>query len=250
MRRLLITTLCTAACGLSVAMAADLPVRAPVYKAAPMAPSFTWTGFYAGVNLGYGWGRERATATIAGSALPINGVFGASTHLDGINGGGQIGYNWQANALVYGIEADLQGTDQRKSITVGCGVGCALTATDSLPAFGTIRGRLGFAAWDRGLLYVTGGGAWLDTKSTLAVATAGGAAALASQTSDKFGWTLGGGAEWMVWDRWSVKAEYLYMQANNVSTFAAIPAVLGGGTVTGTGRISNSVARLGLNYHF
>ena len=248
MRRLFAGLVCAVG-AISVASAADLPAR-PVYKAAPMvAPAFTWTGFYAGVNLGYGWGREGATGTIAGSALPINGIVGTSTRISGIAGGGQIGYNWQSGPLVFGVEADLQGTTERKQLSAGCGVGCAVTVTDSLPAFGTIRGRLGFAAWDRGLLYVTGGGAWLDAHTRATLTDAGGTTAFSSN-NDKFGWTLGGGAEWMVWDRWSVKAEYLYMQANNVTTIAAIPAALGGGTVTSTGRLTNNVVRLGLNYHF
>jgi outer membrane immunogenic protein len=249
MRSLLAALLCTA-CGVSVAAAADLPAR-NVYKAAPMvAPAFSWTGWYAGVNLGYGWGSERGTGTIAGSALPINGAFSSNTRFSGVAGGGQIGYNWQANALVFGIEADLQGTTERKQFTAGCGVGCAVSVTDSLPAFGTIRGRLGFAAWNRGLIYVTGGGAWLDAHTRATLTDAGGTAAVFNSNNDKFGWTLGGGAEWMVWDRWSVKAEYLYMQANNVATTAAIPAALGGGTVTSGGRLTNNVARLGLNFHF
>jgi outer membrane immunogenic protein len=202
------------------------------------------------VNLGYGWGRDGGGVTIAGSALPINGVFGGSNRLSGVAGGGQIGYNWQTSALVFGVEAYLQGTTERKSITVGCGVACAFTATNSLPAFGTLRGRLGFAAWDRGLVYVTGGAAWLDNHTAATLTTAGGTATLLSSNRDRFGWTVGGGAEWMLWDRWSAKAEYLYMRADNNQFTTAIPAALGGGVFSIAGRTTNNVVRVGLNYHF
>ena len=215
------------------------------------APVFSWTGFYVGVNAGYGWAKESGTTTITGNTFGLNGATtGSNNGVNGINGGGQVGYNWQTGRVIWGLEADFQGSGQKQTTTVGCGAGCSVTEEDKLPAFGTIRGRLGFTAWDRGLLYVTGGGAWLSAKDTLS-ATAGGVTyQLLDMSTSKFGWTVGAGAEWMLWDRWSAKLEYLYMQADNVTGTAAIPALIGGGTITSTGRITNNVARVGLNYHF
>ena len=75
------------------ASAADLPVKAPVYKAPVMAPLYNWTGFYVGLNAGYNWGsQDNSLVTTSGVTLLSN-----NDHLNGFIGGGQIGYNWQVN---------------------------------------------------------------------------------------------------------------------------------------------------------
>src|SRR4051794_32632828 len=124
--------------GLAVAMcaapagAADLPM---VTKAPVAAPVFSWTGCYLGVNLGYGWGR--ASESITGG-----GVTGsASANLNGVLGGGQIGCNYQWNSIVWGIEGDFQGTGQRRTDSTSI-AGVGINITNSVPWFGTIRGRV------------------------------------------------------------------------------------------------------------
>ena len=220
----------------SNAYAADMPVKAAQRT---IAPAFSWTGFYAGVNLGYGWARASATSTVTGGTLAGSTVTGSS-NMNGINGGGQVGFNYQTGAIVWGIEADIQASGQRQTTTVG-----ALTEEDRLRAFATVRGRVGVTAWDRGLLYVTGGYAWMDARSTV---TSGGVT-LIDLSSNKGGWTVGGGGEWMFAPNWSAKLEYLYMRADNVTGTAALPAPFGG-TITSNARIENNVIRAGLNYHF
>src|SRR6266581_9798781 len=82
-----------------IASAADLPIRAPVYQAPIIAPIYNWTGFYAGLNIGGSWGHQDGAL--------VDTVFGdivtSSPHLDGVIGGGQIGYNWQVNQWVFGL---------------------------------------------------------------------------------------------------------------------------------------------------
>jgi outer membrane immunogenic protein len=231
----------------STAFAADMPS-----KAAPrvVAPAFSWTGLYLGANLGYGWARVNSTNTIAGNGILGAGTSTGSGNLNGINGGGQIGFNYQTGMIVWGIEADFQGSDQKQSSTVSCGAGCSVTGEDRLRSFGTIRGRVGVTAWDRGLLYVTGGWAWMDANSRVNATSGGVTANLIDLSSSKGGWTVGGGAEWMFLPNWSTKLEYLYMRADNVTGTAAIPAGLGGGTLTSSSRVENSVVRVGVNYHF
>lgn len=231
----------------STAFAADLPM-----KAAPrvVAPVFSWTGFYVGANLGYGWARVNATNTITGNALLGSGTSTGSGDLNGINGGGQIGFNYQTGIWVWGIEADYQGADQKQTTSVSCGAGCSVTEEDRLRSFGTVRGRLGVTAWDRGLIYVTGGYAWMQAKSNVSATAGGVTASLIDLSANKGGWTVGGGAEWMFLPNWSTKIEYLYMRADNVTGTAAIPAGLGGGTLTSSARIENNVVRVGVNYHF
>ena len=87
-----------AALASSTAFAADMPVKAAQRV---VAPAFSWTGLYLGANLGYGWARVNSTNTIVG-----NGVLGAGTstdtgNLNGINGGGQIGFNYQTGMIVW-----------------------------------------------------------------------------------------------------------------------------------------------------
>ena len=96
-------------CAISSVQAADLPVYTPV---APV-PVFTWTGFYVGLNAGYGWAHSSATATIT------NNFFGTfvGTGTDDFNGGiagGQVGVNYQTGAAVLGVEVDAQWSGQKK----------------------------------------------------------------------------------------------------------------------------------------
>ena len=101
--------------GIGTASAADMPMQS--YSNAPaIAPViYSWTGFYVGGNFGYSWGKANSDFT----NTPIGGLAttrSSSQNLNGALGGGQVGFNWQTNAFVWGVEADFQGTDQRKSL--------------------------------------------------------------------------------------------------------------------------------------
>ena len=111
MRGLSVALLVTvsAVCFSQMASAADLPVKAPIYKAPVAPPPYNWTGQYVGFNLGGSWGsQDNSLVTTTGVSVLSN-----SDHLDGVIGGGQIGYNWQINQWVLGIEADFQGSGQK-----------------------------------------------------------------------------------------------------------------------------------------
>src|SRR5690242_15970906 len=113
------------------ASAADLSA-APVYRGAPppLVAVFDWTGFYIGANIGYGSARVDGTT---------DGLSG-DEHLNGVLGGGQIGYNWQTGNWVFGLEVDGQATGQKSSVSVSGG-GITVTEDDSVPWFVTARGR-------------------------------------------------------------------------------------------------------------
>jgi outer membrane immunogenic protein len=217
--RLLLTAASYAVALTASAHAADIVMKAPAY-----APAMSWTGFYAGANAGFG------------SATVEPGVGGSSSsNLDGITGGGQIGYNWQLGAtpLLFGIEADIQASSQDRSDSAFA----VLTVGQELQWFGTVRGRLGYTVgpW---LFYGTGGYAYGRYKMTVTGPLNG------SGSTRPDGWTLGGGVEWMVMPRWSIKAEYLYMDFGTQSlTFA-------GGLLTAQTDLTDQVVRVGLNYHF
>lgn len=193
--------------------------------------------------------------------------FATSQRMDGVLGGAQIGYNVQfAKNCVADLEADFQGTGQRGSsifppiteIFAGAAVTVVTTTgtlTQKMPWFGTVRARLGVEPSEHWLLYVTGGLAYAQIKSTAAimatVAAPGGTATFATSSTvnnDRAGWTAGVGAEWMFAKRWSAKVEYLYMDYGNINDgFAGVGtlAVLGISS-----HVTDNVLRAGVNLHF
>jgi len=205
------------------AYAADLPARHMPVKAPVAVPYYNWTGLYLGVNAGYAWGR---IGTVAGNE-----------NLNGFAGGAQIGYNWQVNNFVFGLEADFQGSSQKSSASGIDPVLGAWSASDRIRYFGTIRGRLGVAQ-DRWLVYVTGGYAYQNVAIDVATANFGGF----SDNQTKGGWTVGGGLEYAFAGPWTAGIEYLYLDSGNRDW------TLGG--VTTSARVKNNVVRAKLNYRF
>jgi outer membrane immunogenic protein len=175
------------------AFAADLPSRRapPVY--APPVPIFTWTGIYVGGHIGYAWGKDSAyDQTFVG--LPY------STSPSGVIGGAHVGYNWQVSQWVFGLEGDIDGTSLSKSVFVGTS-----SASVRSDIQGSIRGRVGIA-WDRVLIFATGGGAFANFKTSYSVP----GVSYQSFSKTRAGWTVGGGIEYAVTNNWSVRAEYRY----------------------------------------
>jgi outer membrane immunogenic protein len=207
------------------ASAADLARKAPplVTKAPPPAyVPFTWTGFYVGVNGGYGFGRSKW------SGLP------SSFDVKGGLFGGQLGYNWQFGQFVYGLEGDADWTDLKGTANLAaCGGIVCQTKNNFLS---TVRGRVGFAV-DRWLPYATGGLAVGNIKATVP--------GFAGIDKTNAGWTAGGGVEYALAPNWSVKAEYLFVDLgkDNCGTMCG-PAL---GNKVG---LTSNVVRAGVNYRF
>jgi outer membrane immunogenic protein len=251
------------------ALAADLPRRAAPPMLPPV-PFFTWTGAYFGINAGYiATDRNRvdlgglngvAAANIAVGARP------ASVRLDteGFTGGGQIGYNYQIGNFVLGVEADAAYTDINRTVGV-IGTTGALTAHNAkLDYLGTVRGRLG-VAFDRVLVYGTGGFAYGDTTYTGAYFAPAGGAALqfaGSRSRMETGWVAGGGIEYALpTDSFlnffrssavTIKAEGLYYDLGRRNV-GILNTGLGPAANPGyVARFENTgfIARAGLNYKF
>ena len=148
---------------ISTASAADLPLKAPP---PPPPPVFTWNGFYLGLNVGGKWATPNDTLTVGGTTVEFTGDTNSSWIA-----GGQLGYNWQApgSSWVFGIEGDIDAQDFNRSRVVGVTVG-PFVAGDVFAVESkwqaSLRGRIGYAAWDRTLLYVTGGAAFTNVKAT------------------------------------------------------------------------------------
>ncbi len=211
------------------AQAADLGSPRMPIAAAVVAPVFSWTGFYGGLNLGVGFVNTNLGALTGGN------IAGSAS---GLVAGGQIGFNYQMNNLVLGIEGDLGyfGT-QRRGTPINFGaIQTQFSWRTTWDA--SIRGRLGFAA-DRTLFYVTGGVAFADFR--LANTDITNNIILAAQTQTRVGWTVGAGVEHAFTPNWTVRAEYLY--ANYGRRDFVAPAVAGV-------RMETHKLRIGVNYLF
>jgi outer membrane immunogenic protein len=242
------------------ALAADLPVRVDRATARPVS----WAGLYVGANLGYGWGRADVTDTLAAPGLGAFSTSFATEGLKGAIGGAQLGYNWQLDRFVLGLEADLGFSGQRFSGSHVCVIagatapGCSINASDRIRWLGTLRGRLGFS-FDRFLLYVTAGAAWQSLESEGGVTVTGaGNFALIDSTTIKGGYTIGGGMEVALREHWTAGVEYLYIDTGtrNVAQMT-LPAALGGmlgapagTTLAETIRLTDNLIRLRVNYRF
>jgi outer membrane immunogenic protein len=248
------------------ALAADLAPR--MYTKAPVAPPvlYDWTGFYIGGNIGYSWGRSRDDSTLTNTAGTVLFASSDAANLNGVVGGGQIGYNWQMQNWVFGLEADIQATGEKGSRVFTCPTGVCtppiagiavipgpavhVSLTQKIDWFGTVRGRIGFLATPQILLYGTGGLAYGDVNTSETI----GAAALGfSNTDTRVGYTVGAGIEGAIGGGWSAKLEYLWVDLGRttgsfVTTIAATP----GGVITSnfSSRITDNVLRVGVNYKF
>ncbi len=233
---------------LSTAGAADMPVKAP-----PPPPVWSWTGWYAGVNLGASFGRadDSATPPIAAAIFPTG-----YQSLDGIIGGGQVGYNWQSGIWLVGLEADIQGSSERSKLPAFDGiiphfggVGGTLQVNEKLAWFDTVRGRLGVLATPQLLLYTTGGLAYggMRTDETLTSV----AVTSNSFSSARAGWTWGSGVEAALGSNWTAKVEYLYIDLGTVNNLYAAPGVVATlSPINLSSRVTDNIVRIGLNYHF
>jgi outer membrane immunogenic protein len=267
MKRLLIGISAAASLLATGALAADLPVKAPIYKAPE--PVFNWTGFYAGGNLGYSAGNADNSATIdrfaTGLPLPglLNGTNSANNAADGPVGGGQIGYNWQITNWLVGLEADIQASRNIGSSSITC-LACSddhanivTNLNQSLDWFGTFRGRAGILATPDAFFYATGGLAYGQVN-------VGGSATgnfnmttvlLPNSSSTRVGWTVGAGVETHIGGNWTAKLEYLYMDLGTVNggpvplTGIIVPVRTEAG-LSYSSHFTDNIVRVGVNYHF
>ena len=255
-----------AICSAGITSAADLRVKAPAAQV--LAPAYSWTGFYAGLNAGGVWGNTdidyRASdfgfSGPAGAAT-LNSVASGKIESSGFTGGGQIGYNYQFDRVVLGIEADLQYTGLSGNRFVTWAVPPALQGpvTDTFAQtmqskwLSTVRGRLGVASgpW---LFYATGGLAVADVSySDVGFFPFLPSTNAASKSETRAGWTVGAGAEWMFTSNWSVKAEYLYVDLGTTS-YTSINNILNApptlATIVHDHHLTENIGRIGVNYKF
>ena len=253
MKKLLLASVAIALSAIGApASAADLP-DVPV-KAVPVA-AFAWTGCYAGGHVGGGWARKDVTdpAQLVQDAFlglgSTDGVTTASTSPTGYLIGGQFGCDYQFGSnLVVGLEGAISGGSLKGSTGVPLPLGdpgdsALLTTRADFISSATIR--LGFS-FDRLLLYVKGGGAWVGDKYS-AVGTFQGVGFDFEGVDLRAGWTAGAGAEWALWENWSARLEYDYYDFGHRTVLMsdAINAISGPVDIKQTVQ----TVKLGLNFH-
>jgi len=227
-------------------------------RTAAAEPIADWRGLYIGGNAGEALALSPSSLSFTTNVSdPVFETYNQSPR--GFIGGGQLGYNWQSGAFVYGLETDIQGSTQRG------GGACLLfcwqgTLTENyeqrMSWLGTTRGRLGYATGDA-LFYVTGGLAYgnVTTKVSELFTTIN---FDGSFSHTKTGYAVGAGIETkfnpfgLFGRNWSAKTEYLYADLGSVTDrFTTASA---GGIIqlnhTYTTRVEEHIFRTGLNYHF
>ncbi len=272
MKKILFGTLCGLLAA-SPALGADMPlaVKAPLVAS---VPAFSWTGFYVGANVGFGGDRfeypyyafqRQLQAEAPALETRIDGSLRQNS--SGFFGGGQIGYNYQFNnGMVTGLEADFQGAGIEGKLA---GTG-ALTGNGNQPInanfsmgseiewFGTVRGRIGYA-WDRVLLYATGGFAYGKVTSHANINLANGNGLVGpltgafSASNTHLGWTAGAGLEYALTRAWSFKTEYLYLDLGGKTVVSSAISDVANGFSAGAGIDVNATlhtVKAGVNYRF
>jgi len=197
-----------------------------LYSAAPVS---NWSGFYAGINGGYGWGTTGTSPGVTGGST--------SNNSNGWSLGVQAGYNADMGGFVLGGEGDIQWAN--------IGYGQDLAGGDKFEAktdmYGTVRARAGMP-FGQVLPYVTAGLAFGHGTDSI---TNSATKATTSQSATHFGWTAGVGIEAQATDNITVKAEYLYVDLGS-QNYNGLPAPAGNQEITQR----FSVVRAGLNYKF
>jgi outer membrane immunogenic protein len=228
-------------------MAADMPLKAP-----PPVVYYTWTGCYVGAHVGGKSSRADVTAGANIGGVPVGTAITDPIYMSGALGGGQIGCQYQfAGGWLFGVEVDgsaVQSDGQRSQLATVVGLNPNVNVQVTEHWLATARGKLGYA-WDKWMVYVTGGGAWagVEMVNDPRAFVPAGQLLGASQTQTLNGWTVGFGAEYALGYGWSIKGEYLYMEFSEKTYFGTtIPAVGGEDRL----RLRQSLARFGMNYKF
>ncbi len=234
------------------ALAMMMPVKAPLRVAS------SWSGFYLGGHVGYGWGHDPINDQIsfsgAGFVVSDTLLF-TGINAKGLLGGFQTGANRQMGALVAGLELDLSATGIKGSTTNVSPLGDVTeTNTAKFDTLGSARARLGYLAWPNVLLYGTGGLAWTrfvksDVETGINNVSGG------STPFWEVGWVAGAGAETRLWDsNWFWRLEYLHYDFGDSGGFSeneSINTIINTGSASfteTTGHLTADVVRTGISF--
>jgi outer membrane immunogenic protein len=262
-RKILLASVGAIALTGSAAFAADLPSRAPPPVYLPPPPIFTWTGFYIGGQVGGAWGTGGSSFTAFDPVTDtfVDASFG-SGNPSGVIGGGHVGFDYQipgwnwfsSSGVVIGVEGSVDGSSLSKTTVVTLpgifGNSGTLAARSSLDIQGSIRGRLGIA-WDRVLIYATGGVAFggINTDFAFSGVDEAGVAVFGStsRSNSRTGWTVGGGIEYALTNNWSIGAEYRFSDFGTINRGTVFPE---GGFFNAHRRLEENQVQARFTYKF
>ena len=243
-----------------VARAADMAMKAPP---PPQPASYNWAGWYAGGNIGYGWGVPSdpgVSFVDPGPTIGFGAYFAGGGNVtpnlkpSGVIGGGQIGYNWMLTPnWVGGLVADFQGSAMKSSASNTVTVGPTTTNqanSENIDWFGTVRAKLGVAQ-NNWLLYATGGLAYgrISTSGNFVIPPGTAVNFNGSNATTNAGWTAGVGLNYGLTSNWILGVEYLYVDLGHVSHTElqpAFPAV----SLTVNNHAAANIVRASLDYKF
>jgi outer membrane immunogenic protein len=264
MKKLLLATAFGAVSAVGSAHAADMPA----YRAPPAPAYFSWTGFYLGAHVGYGWRESDTTIVTQNGTPPFNFPIGSTQDklkTSGAIGGGQVGFNYQIGQWVWGLEADASASDVSGNRTTTSLINQNVLSTTAAREnwLSTAAVRLGYAV-DRNLYYVKGGAAWShqETESVTSLVPPGsppGVRTISRGSDDRTGWLIGFGTEIAApgaYSNWSLKIESNYIdygtkRVERVQTFAFSPAQGAVGDVSLRDNKSHETTfKVGVNYRF
>jgi opacity protein-like surface antigen len=212
-----------------------------IYKAPPAPAAYEWSGLYVGAYAGANWGSTNWTFTDDGGTT--------NPRFAGLLGGGEVGYNYQAGKWVFGIEGDAGGTNARGARP--CPTGFFYNCEINTNWLSTATARVGYAYWDRLLVYAKVGAAvaqdraesWCNTASQPTIPAAG-LTGCPSQSDSKIrvGWTVGLGSEFGLTQNISVKSEISYFDlGSDRYNIAGIPTDI---------QWSGFISTVGLHFRF
>ncbi len=233
-RKFIVAAAMVVLAGTADALAADLPTPSP---AVPLpAAVYNWTGFYIGINGGYGTGNSNWSD----GAVGTSGSFPTSGFLVG----GTVGVNYQIGQYVFGIEGDGDWTNLQGNTGPTCGaISAVVPPPDSCQTqsewLATVRGRVGYA-FDRMLFYGTAGAAFGNIQTGLNPPST-------FDSSVEAGWTAGAGLEFALTQNWSAKVEYLFVDLPNAACTTVANC---GGAAGSIVSFNEGVLRAGVNFKF
>ncbi|MCU4181302.1 outer membrane protein [Bosea sp. BH3] len=232
------TTLRTALTGLalllsSAAGAADLRGSVALPPAPELPALYDWSGFYVGLQGGYGWGSNRvriggATGPFAPMSFRIDDNLGF--------GGVHAGLNYQMGSIVLGVEGDVEVLQGSGRFTAG-----GLNGRITQDWQGALRARIGYA-FDRLMIYGTGGASFTEYERRVY----DGAGLSERLTAARTGWNIGAGVNFALTESVILGAEYRYTDFGR-NRFTSSGAFTG---LTGSQELATQSARASIAYKF
>ena len=233
----------------SAVSAADAVVEEPVVI---VDETPVWSGFYVGAHAGYAWANREWDGEFIG--IPVDDDL-YDYDMDGALLGAQVGYNWQVNNFVFGVEADASWSDASDTQTETTiipfiiPIPVATEVESQMDWLATVRGRVGYA-FDRFLVYGTGGVAFAHVKTDVNQSVFGFPTGADSDSATHTGWAAGVGVEAMVTQKISIKLEYLHADFGDEEYNYNLVPISSADDTFGSADLDVDTIRLGVNFHF